>query len=92
MNQNVGGSERLARLGIGALLLAVGVVGYVGFVNLAWTGIGQALTSVLFALVGVILLATGALSWCPINGLLGRNSTEAGGRDESEPTEAERPA
>lgn len=100
MKHNVGGSERLARLGVGTLLLVVGAVGYVGFVNLAWTGIGQALTAVLLAIAGLILLATGALSWCPINAAIGRKSAAASEPEgtgsetagESEPIEAERPA
>lgn len=101
MKTNVGGSERLARLGVGTLLVVVGAVGYVGSLDLAWIGIGQALAAVLIALVGAVLLATGALSWDPINAALGRDSTgasdveTAAGDDASgdaESVEAERPA
>lgn len=95
MQSNVGGSERLARLGVGTLVFVVGVVAYAGYLDLAWTGIGQALIAALVAVVVAIVLATGALSWSPTNAAIGRNSApaaEQGASADPEPVEAKRPA
>lgn len=74
MNCNVGGYDRTGRLAIGAILLVVGIAGYAGFVWLAVGPLPQFLTAVLLALIGIILLATGALQFCPINQVLGRDT------------------
>ncbi|HHJ06892.1 MAG TPA: DUF2892 domain-containing protein [Anaerolineae bacterium] len=57
MNQNVGSTDRLIRIVLG-LILAV-----VGFFHLF--GVGGTLGFIL-GIVGLILLVTGALSWCPL--------------------------
>jgi hypothetical protein len=74
MNRNVGGSERIARLGIGALLLLLGVAGYAGAIPVAVGPLPQALTAIALVVVGVILLVTGSVQYCPINQLVGRDS------------------
>lgn len=71
MNRNVGGYDRIGRLAIGAILLAVAVAGYAGLVTLAVGPLPQALAAVVVAVVGIILLATGAVQFCPINRALG---------------------
>ncbi|MEF8757419.1 MAG: DUF2892 domain-containing protein [Halobacteriales archaeon] len=74
MKLNVGGGERTARLVVGALLLVVGLAGYAGMVPVAVGPFPQFLTSVVLALVGLILVVTGAVRFCPLNALFGRNS------------------
>lgn len=71
MNRNVGGYDRIGRLAIGAILLVAGIAGYAGFLALAVGPLPQALTAILVAVVGIILLVTGAVQFCPINRVLG---------------------
>lgn len=74
MERNVGGNDRIARLVGGVVLLALGILGYVGSATLAVGPIPQALGSTIVALAGLILLVTGLTSRCAINSLLGRNT------------------
>ncbi len=74
MEKNVGGSERTARVLVGAILMAGGIAAYTGSLKVASSIAPQALTSLLILLVGVILLATGLVQSCPVNSLLGRNT------------------
>ena len=85
MNKNVGGTERTARLVVGAMLAVVGIAGYAGLVTLAWIGVGQALAAVLLVLVGAILLVTGAIRWCPISAAIGRNTSGGETEEAAEP-------
>ena len=78
MERNVGGYDRIARLGIGAVLIIVGIAGYVGFVRVAYGPFPQALTSVALGIVGLILLATGVTQMCFLNRLIGRNTLRKG--------------
>jgi hypothetical protein len=71
MQRNVGGNDRLARFGIGAVLVTLGVAGYAGVISVAVGPLPQALTAVVLALFGVVLLVTGGLQYCPLNQLLG---------------------
>lgn len=85
MKKNVGGTDRIARLIIGSVLVLAGISGYIGLLTLAVGPLPQALTSVVVFLVGAILLVTGTVQKCPINGLIGFNTydqTEAEGADE----------
>jgi hypothetical protein len=75
MNKNVGGSDRTVRLVLGSLLLVIGIAGYAGLVRLAVGPLPQALTAVVLAVVGLILLVTGLTRVCAINRLLGRNTS-----------------
>lgn len=74
MERNVGGSDRLARVAVGVVLLAAGVAGYAGAVPLAVGPLPQALTAVAAVVVAVGLLATAATQFCPVNRLLGVDS------------------
>jgi len=58
MKTNVGGIDRSLRVVIGAILVTMAVLGYVG-----WWG-----------WVGVILLITGLLKFCPFYTLLGKST------------------
>ncbi len=59
--RNVGGIDRAVRLAAGAILLATGLVLLAGDGGHGWT----------VAIVGAILLATGAVGFCPPYVLLG---------------------
>jgi uncharacterized membrane protein len=76
MEPNVGGYDRLARIALGGVLLVVAVAGYAGFVRLAVGPLPQALTAVLVALVGAVLIVTGATRRCPINSAAGVDTTD----------------
>ena len=78
MQPNVGGYDRLGRLAVGSVLLVVAVAGYAGFVRLAVGPLPQALTAVLLALVGVVLLVTAATRRCPLNSVAGVDTCERG--------------
>lgn len=71
MKKNVGGTDRIARLVIGPLLVLAGIAGYAGLLALAVGPLPQALTSVVVFLVGTILLVTGLVQRCPLNQLIG---------------------
>ena len=57
MKQNVGSTDRLIRIVLGLILAAV------GFFNLF--GVGGTL-GIILGIIGLVLLVTGALSWCPL--------------------------
>lgn len=71
MKTNVGGADRTARLLVGSALLVLGSAGYLGTVRLAIGPVPQALASIVVILVGLVLFVTGATRKCPINRLLG---------------------
>ncbi len=54
MNQNVGSTDRLIRIVLGLILAVVGFFFVHGTLGL------------ILGIVGLILLVTGALSWCPL--------------------------
>jgi len=60
LTQNVGTIDRIARLGLGAVLGVVFLAGIVA-APLSW----------LVGVLSVIMLATGALGFCPIYRILG---------------------
>jgi hypothetical protein len=64
MSRNIGGGERMVRSAIGVALAA--------FALLANLQFGWAL---LAFLVGIALLVTALLRYCPVNAALGRDST-----------------
>lgn len=74
MERNVGGYDRIGRIVVGAALLLGGIAGYVGIVWVAYGPLPQALTSIVAAVIGIILLVTGGTQRCPINSLLGINT------------------
>ncbi|MCP9447946.1 MAG: DUF2892 domain-containing protein [Nitrospira sp.] len=65
MTCNVGGIERAIRIVAGLLLIAVGALA-----ELPPVGMGIALT------VGVVLLVTGAVRYCPLTAMLGINTCQ----------------
>lgn len=58
MQANVGGFDKTARIGVGAGLIVLGLLG----IGAPWT------------FIGVVPLATGLLNWCPAYPLLGINT------------------
>ncbi len=62
MQINIGGTDKIIRIVIGALLLTMAASGTLG----AW------------AWLGVIPLATGLMGWCPLYSLLGFQTSHTG--------------
>lgn len=58
MNKNVGGIDRIARISVGVVLIALAATGTVG-----WWG-----------WLGAVPLATGLIGWCPPYSLFGWNT------------------
>lgn len=58
MKQNVGGIDRILRIALGGVLVALAATGTVG-----WWG-----------WLGLVPLATGLMGWCPPYALLGFNT------------------
>ncbi len=58
MKQNVGGIDRILRIVVGLVLIALAATGSIG----------------MWGWLGVVPLATGAIGWCPPYGLLGINT------------------
>jgi O-antigen ligase len=58
MQANVGGIDKVARLGAGAVLVVLAATGTIG----AW------------GWLGIVPLATGLIGWCPAYTLFGMNS------------------
>lgn len=64
LTENVGSADRLIRFIVGGLLAAWGLFG---------AGVSSGL-GILALVVGVVLIATGVLNFCPLFKLLGINS------------------
>lgn len=58
MTANVGGFDKIARIGAGVILIGLAATGTVG----------------VWGWIGVMPLATGLMGWCPAYNLLGFNS------------------
>jgi len=58
MKTNVGGIDRILRIVIGLVLIALTVTGTIG----------------VWGWLGVVLLATGAIGWCPPYAIFGWNT------------------
>jgi len=85
MQKNVGGTDRIARLVIGPVLILAGVAGYAGLLALAVGPLPQALVAGIVLLVGAVLLVTGVVQQCPLNSVLGFNTyreEETGGTED----------
>lgn len=74
MQKNVGGFDRLARLGLGSLMIIVGATGYGGLVSLAVGPFPAVLTAVIVAFLGALLLMVGLVQKSPLNAALGINT------------------
>lgn len=70
MEKNVGGLDRTARFAIGIVLGIAGIVILAGYWALGTTIGAVAL------IVGLILLVTGATQTCPINQVVGIDTTK----------------
>jgi uncharacterized membrane protein HdeD (DUF308 family) len=68
MEKNVGGMDRNVRLVVGVVLLVIGIVGIAPGMGIFQMG---------SLVVGIILVGTGALQYCPINQAIGRNTFKA---------------
>jgi hypothetical protein len=77
MKTNVKGLERVVRIAAGAVILGQAIGGYSVFEM-----------GVLDEAVGVVLLGTGVLAYCPVKSVLGLGSKKAPAR----PTAARKPA
>jgi hypothetical protein len=64
MTRNIGGAERMLRSAIGVALAAFALFADLQF---GW--------ALLVFLLGIALLVTALLRYCPVNALLGRDST-----------------
>lgn len=60
---NVGGTERIVRLVLGVVLIALGFFGVLSGTLL-----------IIGYVIGAIMLITGIIAYCPLNTLMGRNS------------------
>ena len=58
LTPNVGSTDRLARIGVGALLIVLALTGVIG----------------VWGWIGIVPLATGFLRFCPAYRLLGMNT------------------
>lgn len=58
MKSNVGGIDRILRIVLGLVLIALAATGTVG----------------LWGWIGIVPLATGAIGWCPPYALFGRST------------------
>ncbi len=67
MKVNVGGIDKIVRIALGALLLAMAASGTLG----AW------------AWIGIVPLATGLMGWCPAYSLLGIRTCSADDKQQS---------
>jgi hypothetical protein len=72
--KNVGGTERVVRLGLGAVLLAVGAATLVGLLPTEFDTVPRLGVSALALLAGSRLAWTGYTQKCYLNHRLGRNS------------------
>ncbi|MDZ7730997.1 MAG: DUF2892 domain-containing protein [Natrialbaceae archaeon] len=73
MDKNVGGTDRIARLIAGPLLIIVGAAAFGGFIALAAGTLGLVLAGIA-VLVGVILTVTGMTQRCVLNRVVGLNT------------------
>lgn len=76
MRRNVGDTDSYVRLAAGVILLLLGIAGYAGMVTVAFGPFPQMLVSVVLALVGVVLLATGYTRKCMAYRLIGADTSE----------------
>lgn len=70
MKQNVGGRDRLARLVVGVVLGIAGLAAIVGYLP------GGRLLGALALLFAAVLLVTGMVRRCPLNGAAGIDTSK----------------
>ena len=66
MKQNVGSIDKIVRFVLGAVLILAGL--------LALGGLSGSILGIIAAVVGVVLIVTAAIGWCPIWMALGINT------------------
>lgn len=69
MDTNVGGFDRYGRIAIGLILAIVGIAAIAGYVDV------DAIIGGVALVVGAVLLVTGATQKCPINSIIGIDTT-----------------
>jgi len=77
MEKNVGGLDRTVRFVVGAVLALAGIGGLAGAIDI---GSGSVIPGVLVA-VGVVVLVTATIQWCPPYSLLGINTCSVSDRN-----------
>lgn len=71
LNMNVGGIDRMLRVALGVVLLALVTIP-------GWQVFGTGAFAWVAGIAGVVMLATGILRVCPLYSLLGFNTCPAG--------------
>ncbi|WP_181686264.1 YgaP family membrane protein [Halorhabdus salina] len=71
MEKNVGGWDRTVRLVIGVVLLGVAMAGFAELLTYEIGPITTMIGSAILAILGVLLVVTGALQQCVLNQVLG---------------------
>ncbi|MCJ7478959.1 MAG: DUF2892 domain-containing protein [Candidatus Nanohaloarchaeota archaeon QJJ-7] len=66
MRENVGDTDRMVRAALGAVMVIAGALGYLGYMQLAFGPVPQALASIIAVVVGAVLLITAATRQCAI--------------------------
>lgn len=73
MEQNVGRSDKIVRMGLGTGLLIVGILSFTGIFGLGSSPLMLGVKFVI-VLVGAVLAVTGLTQSCPIYSALGMNT------------------
>lgn len=72
MEKNVGSVDRIVRFIVGAVLAIAGIAGFAGVIEI---GSGSLIPGVL-VVVGLVVLVTATIQWCPPYSLLGVNTCD----------------
>ena len=75
MDTNVGGMDRTARLVVGPILVVVGAALLAGLFSLGEGTVVGLVVPVLALVVGLVLTVTGYARTCPVNSMLGVNTS-----------------
>ncbi|MCT9095996.1 DUF2892 domain-containing protein [Haloarchaeobius sp. HME9146] len=78
MERNVGSTDRLVRLALGAVLLVAAAVVAAGVVSLGSGTVATVVAPLLLAVVGLVMLVTGYTQSCPAYGLIGMRTLRRG--------------
>lgn len=82
--------DRIARLTLGPVLVALGAAGFAGYVIFAAGPVTGAVGATIAVLVGTVLLVTGYTQTCPARSLLGVNTFRSKASDDAGATETPR--
>ncbi|WP_435363307.1 YgaP-like transmembrane domain [Haloarchaeobius sp. DYHT-AS-18] len=78
MERNVGSTDRLVRLALGAVLLVAAAVVAAGVVSLGSGTVATVVVPLLLAVVGLVMLVTGYTQSCPAYALVGMRTLRRG--------------